>query len=58
MHCLSILAVFGEALGAFLEPKCYQKSSEILDVILEAKRGCAQIFLGLAWRNARGHWGG
>ena len=45
---------FGRLLGGFWEPKCIQKSSEILEAILEAKQGGLTDFLGHAWRNARG----
>ncbi len=33
-------------MGAFWEPKCLQKSSEILDAILEAKRGGGEQIWG------------
>ena len=37
---------FGSPLEAFWEPKGLQKSSNILDAILEAKKGAPRIFWG------------
>ena len=41
---------------AFWEPKGFQKSSEILDAILEAKKVDKTGGIRSAWRNARGVW--
>ena len=37
---------FGRLLAPFWEPKCNQKSSEILEAILEVKKGCARQIWG------------
>ena len=41
-------------MAAFWEPKGFQKSSEILDAILDAQKGQVPSKMGTARRNARG----
>ena len=45
---------FGRLLAPFWEPKCNQKSSEILEAILEVKKGDRPIF----WERPGGMRGG
>ena len=52
-----ILVGFGSLLRACQEPKGLQNSSQILDAILEAKKGRVPGKMGSAWRNARGSGG-
>jgi len=49
---------FGRLLAPFWKPKCNQKSSEILEAILEVKKEAVTTPKASARRNARGPWGG
>ena len=48
---------FGRLLAPFWQPKGLQKSSEILNAILEPKKRFTAQLWGSARRNARGPWG-